>query len=264
MNHAGIHRAVVAGPLLLLVSALGIAGCDQAPTDPAALASTSVTGPAAEGGSPEQGAVWQEAFVAWPREGNLSVLYGAPTVQGQMDAWMMGQVPPSPVPEIGVPVMEKVRAFNDRLIALDGGWGAMPASDSIRGMAVRGLRKTLWSDARLAVAEGDADRLVDVLVVMATLPRVSHLYDSTADGVLVTVGLVDGFTWAMGDATTPGFDIELDPAQCARLRQAASWVEVSSAFGVAAPEDTRRASILEQYETRTRPRVRELLAALCG
>jgi len=264
MNHVRLHRAAVAGSLSLIVSMFGVGGCEQAPPDPATLAAMSVTGPAAEGGNAAHGQVWQDALAAWPREGNLSVLYGQPTVQGRMDAWMMGQVPPSPLPEVGGPVMEKVRAFNDRLIDLDGAWGAMPEPATIRSMAMRGIRKTLWSDVRLAVAEGDVDRLVDVLVVMATTPRVSHAYDSTADGVLATIGLIDGFTWAMGDATTPGFDIELDDAQCERLRQAASWVEVSDAFGVAPPEDTRRASILEQYETRTRPRVRELLDALCG
>ncbi len=258
------RRAAVRGSLSLLTVLVLSAGCEQAASDPATLAEQSILGPAGQGGDPAAGAVWQEALEAWPRDGNLSVLYGEPKIQGQMDAWMMGQVPPAAVPDIGVPVMEKVRAFNDRLIDLDGGWGAMPDPSAIRGMAVRGIRKTLWSDARLAVAEGDEDRLVEVLVVMATLPRVSHAYDATANGVLVTLGLVDGFSWAMGDATRPGFDIELDAAQCERLRKAASWVEVEDAFGAAAPEDARRASILDQYETKTRPKVRELLAALCG
>ncbi len=264
MNHVRRRRAALSGPLLLVMSLAFVTACEQAPTDPAVLAAMSVTGPAAEGGSADAGAVWQEAFARWPQEGNLAVLYGSPHVQGQMDAWMMGQVPPAAVPEIGVPVMEKVRAFNDRLIELDGGWGTMPEPDSIRAMAVRGIRKTLWADARLAVAEGDVDRLVNVLVVMATLPRVSHAYDSTASGLLVTIGLADGFTWALGDALTPAFEIELDERQCERLRQAAAWVELPNAFGEASADDARRASVLEQYESRTRSKMRTLLGELCG
>jgi hypothetical protein len=263
MNHRTPHRVVRQGTVLVL-ALFGLVGCEEAPPDPAALAAMSVIGPAGEGGDPGAGAVWQEAFESWPREGNLSVLFGDPEVQGQMDLWMMGQMPPSAVPEIGLPVMVKVRAFNDRLIALDGGWGSLPAPDAVRAMAVRGIRKTLWADARAAVAEGNVDRLVDVLVVMATLPRVAHAYDATAAGVLATVGLADGFTWAMGDATTEGFGIELDPSQCARLRKAASWLESPDAFGVPQPGDEQRASVLKQYEERTRTRARQLLTQLCG
>jgi hypothetical protein len=262
MNQSTRRRVVLRGSVLLL-ALLGQVGCEPAPPDPAELAAMPILGSAGEGGDAAAGAVWQEALASWPREGNLSVLFGDPSVQAQMDRWMMGQMPPSTLPEIGIPVMEKVRAFNDRLIELKGGWGPLPEPGAIRSMAVRGLRKTLWSDARMAVAEGDVDRLVDVLVVMATLPRVSHAYDATADGVLMTVGLVDGLTWAMADATADGFDIELDSSQCDRLRQAASWVEMSDAFGVAPPGDAQRASVIEQYETRTRSRARQLLSALC-
>ncbi len=263
MNHQTSRHAVRFGSLAVSIL-FAVVGCEKAPPDPAVLAATPILGPAGEGGDPEAGEVWQQVLAAWPREGNLAVLYGSPPVQGQMDAWMMGQIPPAAVPEIGVPVMAKVRAFNDRLIGLAGRWGAVPEPGSIRGMAVRGIRKTLWSDARLAVAEGDSDRLVDVLVVMATLPRVSHVYDASADGVLVTIGLLDGFTWAMRDAATEGFDIQLDEAQCERLREAAAWIELPNALGVAPEGDEKRASIMEGFESRSRPLIRQMLTSLCG
>ena len=248
----------------LVVAATLVAGCEQPPPDPNELANASVIGPAGVGGDVAAGAAWQTALEAWPREGNMAVLYGEPQVQGQMDAWTMGQVPPSPVPPAGVEVMNLVRTFNDRLIELDGGWGPLPDSAAIRGMAVRGIRKNLWADARLAVAEGDVDRLVAVLEVMAVAPRVSHVYDSTVAGLLMTIGLVDGFTWAMGDALAPGFDIELDDAQKSRVREAAAWLETEGAFGVASPEDVRRANVLNEYESKSRARAREMLGRLCG
>jgi hypothetical protein len=258
MQDLGRLLRCVCGPVVSLLTLLS-AGCGDS-TMPDAVG---VAGPAASGGDSSHGAVWQQAFVAWPKEGNLSTLYGSPNVQAQMEPWLMGQVPPSPLPDIGAPVMEKVRAFNDRLIALDGGWGPVSEPQAFRAMSVRGMRKTLWSDARLSVAEGDVDRLVDLLVVMATLPRVAHAYDASPEGLLMTIGLADGFTWALRDAMAEGFGITLDSTQCDRVREAAAWMDVEGAFGVAFPEDGRRVALLEEYESRTRPRARELIAALC-
>lgn len=240
-----------------------VAGCEPAPLEPGEAAARSIVGPAGDGGDAAAGAVWQAALEAWPKEGNLSVLYGAPHVQGRMDAWMMGQMPPQPLPEVGKPVMEKVRAFNDRLIALDGAWGAVPEPSKVRAMAVRGIRKTLWADARLAVAEEDADRLADILVVMATLPRVSHTYDASVRGLVATLGLVDGLTWALRDATTDRFEVELDPAACERLADAIAWAEAEAPFGVAEEQDPQRAKAIDGFERDTRVRLREMLAANC-
>lgn len=247
--------------VLLLVA--GLASCEQSPPDPAEAASRSIVGPAGQGGDAAAGATWQAAFEAWPKEGNLAVLYGDPAVQGRMDAWMMGQAPPQPLPEVGKPVMERIRAFNDRLIALEGAWGPVPEPSKVRDMAIRGMRKTLWADARCAVAEEDVDRLVDVLVVMSALPRVAHAYDASVRGLVSTIGLVDGLTWALRDATTPRFDIELDASQCARLKAAIDWSEQSGAFGTAEPTDPMRSNALASFDDETLPRLRALLADHC-
>ena len=130
-------------------------------------------------------------------------------------------------------------------------------------MAVRGIRKTLWADARLAIAEEDSERLADILVVMATLPRVSHAYDASVRGLVATLGLVDGLTWALRDATTDRFEIELDPAACARLTDAIAWANEASPFGVAEEQDPQRAKAIDGFERDTRVRLREMLSANC-
>lgn len=264
MNTRPRHRVArpLAGSLLLALVAL--TACEQSPPDPAEAAARQIVGSAGQGGDATAAATWQAALEAWPREGNLAVLFGSPAVQARMDAWMMGQAPPQPLPDVGEPVMAKIRAFNDRLIALDGAWGSVPEPAKIRDMAVRGMRKTLWADARCAVAEQDVDRLVDVLVVMATLPRVSHAYDASVRGMIASFGLVDGLTWALRDATTPQYEIELDADQCARLKSAAAWIEQGDAFGAVDPDDPQRTSALSQYEADTRVRVREMLARHCS
>lgn len=252
--------------ILLLLPLLLAAwpGCGPAEPDSVAEARKPLLGPAAEGGDEASAAVWQAALEAWPQSGNLAILFGEPAIQAAMDTWMRGEYPPASLPPQCEPVMEKVRAFNDRLIALDGGWGPPPNPSVIRSMAVRGMRKTLWADVRLAVAERDAERLTDLLVVMANLPRVGHTYDATARGVLDTVGLADGFSWGLRDATTPEFDIQLTDEQCARIRAAASWIDMDDAFGSPGPEDERRIAVLGTYEAQTRTRTRDTLAKLCS
>ncbi len=267
-SHADmLKRPTIGSPLQALLlgafSSLSVVGCAEEPPEPNALAITPVLGPAAEGGDPASGRIWQDVLASWPREGRLENLYPGPTVQSAMDHWMLGQQPLTMMPDIGRPVMEKVRAFNDRLIALDGAWGVLPEPDAVRAQAIRGFRKTLWSDARLAVAEQDAGRLVDILVVFATCPRIAHAFDASADGLMSTLGLVDGFVWAMADAVEDGFDIQLDAPQCERIRAAASWVELEAPFGIPAAEDVRRLAILNHYEDLTRPRIRALLDRLC-
>lgn len=263
MNHQSRHRAIRSLVGVLSLASLPSQGCEPAPPDPAALAASQVFGHAAEGGDAAAGEAWQAALEAWPSEGRLEMLYGDQAVQGQMDAWMMGQIPPQPLPELGRPVMERIRAFNDQLIALDGGWGPVPAPARIRDMSVRGMRKTLWADVRCAVAEREVDRLVDVLVVMATLPRVSHAYDASMRGLIATIGLMDGLAWALRDAATPQYEIEFDAAQCARLRAATAWIDRGDAFGTPDPEDARRLAALAQYEAKTLTQIRELLAVHC-
>lgn len=264
MHHRFRSRSTRSFAGLILATTLSLPACEQAPPDPAEAAARQIVGSAGQGGDPAAGAVWQQAFEAWPTEGNLSIVYGDPRVQAALDMWMMGQTPPRPLPEEGAQVLEKVRRFNDRLVDLDGAWGPIPDPSKVRDMSVRGMRKTLWFDARAAVAERNVDRLVDVLVVMANLPRVSHAYDASVRGLIATVGLADGLSWALRDAATPEFEIELDPEDCARLRQAAGWLDQNDAFGVADPElDPDRANVLAKYDGDTRVRVRETLGKHC-
>ena len=212
-----------------------------------------------EGGNVEAGKVWQEALEAWPKEGNLSILYGSPTMQSKFENWMRSLSKPD---EALAPVFAKIAVFNDRLLALDGEWGPLADPDKVRSMAVRGMRKTLWSDLKVSVVEGDAARATGLLVVMCDLPRVCHAFDGTPRGLLATMGTCDGIGWAMRDMTYGG--LELDAGQKERILAASRWLEEPAPFGAAVdPEtDARRATMLEQFDSKGKPAILAARAAL--
>lgn len=232
-------------PLVVVLVGAPLVGCEQSGSTPAATGEGEVFGTAAQGGTAPAGKVWETTLEAWPKQGNLSILFESPSVQAAFENWM--REPPKKPGETLVPVIEKVRRYNDALIALDGGWGPLSDSTTVRAMALRGMRKTLWSDLRVSVAEGDTDRVADLIVVMCNLPRVHHGFDGSTRGLLHTVDICNGIWWGMRDARFEG--LEFDDAQKARIRAASSWVEDPDALGVVVdPEsDPRRVNILKNY-----------------
>ncbi len=246
--------------LLALMSAF-IMGCDGGGTseDPAL---RQVVGSAGRGGDPASALVWQAVLADWPKQGNLSVLYGEPAIQARFENWMDGARPLVAPPEEIHATLDKIEVFNDRLIILNGGWGAIPDPKSVRAMSVRGLRKTLWADVRRAAADGDADRATDLLVVMAGLPRVSHAYDGSVRGLLGTVSACDSLGWAMNNVAEK--DTGLDDAQKARVRAALGWLDDEAPFGEADPEtDPRRVAVLGEYERVSLPNLMKARTRLC-
>ena len=215
-----------------------------------------VFGSAARGGSAEAGQVWQAALLAWPKQGNLSILYGSPRVQAEFENWMDGRRRLVEPGEDLLPVFDKIESFDAPLIALNGAWGPLPDPKTVRAMAVRGMRKTLWADLRLAAVRGDGSRVTDLLVVMCNLPRVSHAFDGSTRGLLATIGTCDAIGWGMRDASGAG--VELDDQQKSRIREASSWLDQPLPFGAAGDteEDQRRAGILEQFATMNLPTIR--------
>ena len=247
--------------LLFVILLVGFfaGGCEDGGSSTTSSGEKQVFGSAARDGSPEAGKVWQAALEAWPREGNLSILYGSPRMQAEFENWLRGLSTPK---EELMPVFEKIEQFNDRLLALDGAWGPLPDPDKVRAMAVRGMRKTLWSDLRFAVVRGDAERATEVMVTMCNLPRVCHAFDGTTRGLLATLGTCDAIGWGMRDISSGG--LELDEGQKSRLRAASSWLDAPSPFGtVDVPEDEpRRVEMLAQFRNQTLPPIMDARSRL--
>ena len=206
--------------------------------------------------------MWQANLEVWPKQGNLSILFGSSRIQAEFENWMR-QAPTKPN-EILMPVIQKVRSFNDSLIALDGGWGPLPDPEKVRAMAVRGMRKTLWADLRVSVAQGDVERVTDLLVLMCNLPRVQHAFNGSARGLLETVMSCDGIGWGMRDALEAR--LVFSDEQKAKIRKASSWLEKPDALGaVADPEsDPERARILDDFKKTSLPIIIDLRAKLLG
>ena len=268
MNTTLPPAAMAAGRFIrltvLLLMAVVIVGCggggsQSSPDD------VEVFGSAAKGGNPEAGKVWQATLEAWPKQGNLSILYGTPNIQAEFENWMnVDETRPLVKPsEMLLPVFEKLKAFDDPLIALKGGWGPLPEPDKVRGMSVRGMRKTLWADLRESIADEDTERVADLLVVMCNLPRVSHAFDGTTRGLIATLGTCDAIGWGMRDALVAGIDFSDE--QKTSIRKASSWLEKSDALGAVDPlEDPRRANILDTFQKKTLPRIMKIRSELLG
>lgn len=237
--------------LVVIATSAGF-GCEESGSSSNAAGEASVFGTAARGGNAEDGKVWQAAFEAWPKEGNLNILYGSPGMQSKFENWMRALSEPD---EALAPVFVKLEAFNDRLLALDGGWGPLTDPGKVRSMAVRGMRKTLWADLRMSVINGDTSRATGLLVVMCNLPRVCHAFDGTPRGLLATMGTCDGIGWGMRDIEAGGR--ELDAEQKERIKEASRWLLEPSPFGAALdPEtDARRATMLEQFDSTALPAI---------
>jgi hypothetical protein len=255
------RRGTAASIVLLASMILSTIGCaDEGASEDPAL--KQVVGPAGQGGDPASGLAWQAVLVDWPKQGNLSILYGDPATQARFENWMDGARPLVAPPKEIHATLDKVQGFNDRLIALDGDWGTMPDRKMVRAMSVRGLRKTLWADVRRAAVRGDAERATDLLVVMANLPRISHAYDGSVRGLLATVSASDSLGWAMKNVA--GKNVELDESQKARIRTATGWLDDPSPFGEADPEtDPRRVAVLGEFQRVTRPNLIEARSRLC-
>ena len=247
---------------LLSAAFVVLLGCGG--SEPVSMEDAEVFGSAAEGGVPEAGAVWQDVLARWPKEGNLSVLYGKPHIQGQFDAWMDGRQALSDPPETIQPVIARVQVYADPLRELDGRWGRIEDPDAVRSMAIRGMRKTLWADLRAAITSDDPERATDIMVVMCNLPRVAHAYDGSVRGLLSTIGTVDAIGWGMRDMAQAG--ISLDDRQVARLVAASAWLDEPAPFGRAMDEerDARRASVLAQFDASNRAAVLKARQQLLG
>ncbi len=260
MNRDTVHAGRAGLPIgwmaaLLLV---GLFGCGdsgssgisqiQAPTT-----RNEVFGSAIENGSPEAGVAWRDAALAWPKQGNINLLFENPSVQARFAEWMRAE-PGSlqSVPEVVLPSMEKLQAFNDRLISIDGAWGRLPDTEGVRPMAMRGLQPGLWFDLRHTATRGDVDRATDILVTMGTVPRVLHGFDGTARGIADAVKFANYIVWALNDVQS--VPLEFDDDQRRRISQALIWVEEPSPFGVADPEiDPARANALREFDGNVRP-----------
>ena len=245
--------------MLLLVAVLAI-GCEDGGSSATSNGENEVFGSAARGGTPEAGKVWQATLEAWPKQGNLSILFGSPRIQAEFENWM--RQPPTKPSEALMPVIQKVRSFNDSLIALDGGWGPLPDPKKVRSMAVRGMRKTLWADLRVSVAQENVKRVADLLVVMCNLPRVCHAFDGSTRGLIDAVMSCDGIGWGMRDAVEAR--LVFDDQQKASIREASSWLEKPDALGVVAdPEkDPERAGILGNFKKTSLPVIMDMRAKL--
>ena len=116
-----------------------------------------VFGFAVEDGSAEAGAAWRDAAIVWPKQGNLNILFENPSIQARFADWMRAQPGSlSPLPEPVLPSMQKLQAFNDRLIAIDGEWGALPDTEGVRSRRCRDCSGGGF-DLRHVATQGDVE-----------------------------------------------------------------------------------------------------------
>ncbi|MDG2020941.1 MAG: hypothetical protein P8J59_03225 [Phycisphaerales bacterium] len=221
------------------------------------------TGSAAQGGTAAAGLVWGDSLNRWPKDGNSQFVAGNSVIRSSFDLWLDSRQPPRMPGDEGVVVLlNDLRAYNMPLTGLNGNWGVPPDDIAIRTQAIRGIGKTLWADLRLALIEDDQNRTMEVITVMANLPRIAHGYDGSTRGLIATLATVDCFGWGLTDVTRPGEEITPTPEQCDRLRKAASWLEDSNAFDVSM-DDPAHQRVMERFMAETRPRLRSQIAALC-
>ncbi|RPG20413.1 MAG: hypothetical protein CBB69_003355 [Phycisphaera sp. TMED9] len=260
----GIIQHIFIGTLASMI--VFASGCDESgSTRIVAGAGSGVggTGSAAQGGTVNGGLVWGDSLNRWPKDGNSQFVAGDSVIRSSFDLWLDSRQPPRmPDDEGVVKLLNDLRAFNMPLTDLNGDWGVPPKDVAIRTQAIRGIGKTLWADLRLALIEDDQDRVVEVIVVMANLPRIAHGYDGSNRGLIATLATVDSFGWGLTDVSRPREEIALTPEQCVRLRKATSWLEDSNAFDVSM-DDPAQQRIMERFMAETRPRLRSQIAALC-
>ena len=221
------------------------------------------TGTAAQGGSTAAGSVWADSLNRWPKDGNSQFVAGDSIIRSSFDLWLDARRAPQMPDDEGVVILlTDLRTFNMPLTGLNGDWGVPPKEVAIRTQAIRGIGKTLWADLRLALIEDDQERAMEVIVVMANLPRIAHGYDGSDRGLIATLATADCFGWGLTDLTRSGEDIKPTAEQCEQLRKAASWLEEDNTFDVSM-DDPNQQRVMERFLTETRPRLRSQVAALC-
>ncbi|MAH64834.1 MAG: hypothetical protein CMJ27_00325 [Phycisphaerae bacterium] len=256
---------------LLIVAAIAVsslfAGCGDADSGITVGVASGVagTGPAARGGTPVGSTAWSTALKSWPKKGNSQIVASDSVVRSSFDQWLDARYPPvMPRDPQVVVLIENLRAFNTPITDLAGDWGVPDTGAAIRPQAIRGIGKTFWADLRYALVEGDQARAMDVIVAMANLPRVAHGFDgSVPRGLIATLATVDSFGWGLTDLLREDGAVEPTAEQCARLRDAASWLDAPEPFGPVG-EDENRQRIMKRYVEETRPRLRRQLDELCG
>jgi len=221
------------------------------------------TGSAAQGGSPAGGLVWGDALNRWPKDGNSQFVAGNSVIRSSFDLWLDARRSPMMPNDEGVVVLLRdLREFNQPLTGLNGDWGVPSKETAIRTQAIRGIGKTFWADLRLAIIEEDQDRAMEVIVLMANLPRIAHGYDGSDRGLIATLATVDSFGWGLTDLTRSGAGIQPTAEQCERLRKAMSWLEDANAFNVSMDNPSHQ-RMMKRYLAETQPRLRRQIAALC-
>jgi hypothetical protein len=223
------------------------------------------TGPAATGGTTAGSKVWTAALQSWPKKGNSQLVASDSVVRSNFDQWLDARFPPvAPRDPQVVVLVEDLRIFNTPITELAGDWGVPDDGAGIRPQAIRGIGKTFWADLRYALIEEDQARAMEIIVAMANLPRVAHGFDgSVPRGLIATLATVDSFSWGLTDLLREEGAVQPTAEQCARLRNAASWLDAPEPFGPVG-EDQNRQRNMKRYVEETRPRLRRQLDELCG
>lgn len=213
---------------------------------------------------------WGTALSSWPTQGDPGRIAKTPIEQSSYNLWHDIRVSPvknenNPMsivsPEV-VTIIETSRRIIDPLHQLNGDW-APPATGGakISTRTIRGFGKILWSDLRLAVHQGDRERAVGALILLANLPRVARETDPSDRGLMPTLSVATLFSWGMMDISKGGELMALTPDDCARITEAASWVNAKEPFG--SISETNQ-PIWQGFQQRELPKLREELAKLCG
>ena len=243
------------GLLAIILIGRGDAGNDS---------TSSTTG----GGVPTAGAsvaslAWGSALKNWPSQGDPGRIASDSVAQSSYNLWNDIRVPPTEdPPDSVIEIIVTSKILIDPLHELNGQWD-VPATDGARmsTRTIRGLGKSIWSDLRLAVREGDQARAINDLVLLGNIPRVARAVDPSDRGLMPTLAVASILYWGLADVARGGEAMAPTPEDCQRILAAASWVNESEPFGAISEQNL---PTWNGFQEREIPKLRQALEAVCG
>lgn len=246
--------------LVLAISTVFVAACEDSGSGGGSIATPgALTAPP----TPE-GKVWGAALLGWPQQGDPGRLVKEPMHKSAYDLWNDIRISPLEFTpeEYVIGVIEASKPLLNPLHELDGAWGEPVLNGSrLSPRSFRGIAKTMWADLRLALLQGDRDRALGDLLLLANLPRVARAANPTDRGLIPTLGVAAMFNWGLMDLLRGGEAFAPTVQECVQLRAAASWVSDPTPFGIITEPNM---GSWGAFESRELPLLRKNLEDLCG
>lgn len=265
-NHRSSSRGRVARSAACLLSLLATCvGCERAEDAGVVDRRAEATPPIVAGSEGSAGRVWQAVLVDWPANGNIDQISVDGNASGRMRLWLDSRSGLSAPDQELSETIARLRAFHAPVVELDGAWGVPSEPSLVRGMAVRNLRYGLLADLRLALLEEDHSRLDRLLVIFATLPRVTFGHDRSERGLMAVAANLDALQIALDLVQTEHGAEGLD---CEAIQASIGWMDDAEPLGPAiSSADAERAApspIRIRIEEKSIPRIRATLSTLCS